>query len=159
LQFWLGSGRIDVLHPVCRQGQRPRRKQAPGLLVAVEPPPQTRPAPVFGCRHQVGAQGIAFDVATDRIIEAASLSSHSQFKSEAQKTTYLADYSRMGAKGLFSLDCVIGPKRPSNYFMVVTPSCPLKVNDLPNEIRQILNMTRYEGKFCSVEMIKENEVA
>src|SRR5262249_5104444 len=53
-------------------------------------------------RESLSANGIA--------IEAAGLSSHLHFESEAQRSTYLANYLRMGAKGLYSFDCVIGPQ-------------------------------------------------
>lgn len=92
-------------------------------------------------------------------IESPNLSSHMQFTSEAQKATYLADYSRMGAKGLYSFDCVVGPKRPSSYFLAVKPSHPLTVDDLPDDIRQLLNVTRFDGKFCSSDMAQANEFA
>ena len=71
----------------------------------------------------------------------------------------MEDYSRMGAKGLYSFNCIIGPNRPSSYFMVVTPSRPLKVDELPNDIRQILNMTRHAGTFCSLDIAKDSEIA
>jgi hypothetical protein len=37
------------------------------LIVAMNPPPQTRPPPVFGSLHEVGAQRIAFDIAADGV--------------------------------------------------------------------------------------------
>jgi hypothetical protein len=100
-------------------------------------------------RQHLSANGVG--------IESTSLSSHLQFTSEVQKAIYLADYSRMGAKGLYSFDCVVGPKRPSSYFVVIKPSRPLKVDDLPDDIRQILNITHYAGTFRTLDLVNENE--
>jgi hypothetical protein len=92
-------------------------------------------------------------------VQSRNLSSHMQFTSKAQLTTYLADYIRMGAKGLYSFDCIIDRKRPSSYFMVVRPSHPLTLNDLPGDVRQLLNLTRFDGRFCSSDMVHANEFA
>jgi len=54
---------IDPLQPVCRQRYRPGIQKLQTPLVC--PPCQTRPRPLFRPRHQLGAQRVAFDVATD----------------------------------------------------------------------------------------------
>ena len=62
-QFPLALGRVNVFHPIGRQGHRPGAEELAGPVVAVEPPPETGPAPLLGALYQVGAQRIAFDVA------------------------------------------------------------------------------------------------
>jgi hypothetical protein len=91
--------------------------------------------------------------------ESANLALHEEFKSEPQKTRYLADFERMAAKGLYSFDCVVGQSRPSNYFLVATPSCALKVNELPNDIRKIIKMTCFAGEFRSSDVVQPKEFA
>jgi hypothetical protein len=90
-------------------------------------------------------------------IESANLSLHTEFNSEAEKARYMADYSRMAAKGLYSFDCVIDHKRPCNYYLVARPSCTLKVNDLPDDIQQIINITSFAGQFRSSAIVKQDE--
>ena len=90
-------------------------------------------------------------------IESLNLNSHTQFTSEVQKRAYLADFSRMGAKGLYSFDCVVCSKRPSSYFMVIRPSHPLTVNELPTDIRQLLYVTRLNGKCCGLDMVRAED--
>ena len=90
-------------------------------------------------------------------VESLNLSSHMRFQSETQKTTYLADYSQMGAKGLYSFDCIVGPKRPTGYFVVARPSHPLRVEDLPHNVKEVLLKTRFLGTFSSSEVVQESE--
>ena len=91
-------------------------------------------------------------------IVSANLLLHEHFESEAEKTRYLEFFSQNATKGLYSFDCFIDATRPTGYFLVVTPSRPLKVDDLPHDIRQILNLTHYAGKFCGTDLVKENEI-
>src|SRR5205807_5418904 len=57
----------DVRDPRGRQGQRSSRQEASGLLIPVQPLPQTGPTPVFRAGHQIGSQGIAFDIPPDAV--------------------------------------------------------------------------------------------
>src|SRR5271166_5510148 len=66
--------------------------------------------------------------------EAKNLSAHKRFTSSKQKTRYLDDYLLMGSRGLYSLTCIMGATRPTNYFLVIVPSNPLRVEDLPDDI-------------------------
>ncbi len=90
-------------------------------------------------------------------IESPNFSSHKQFQSEAQKSMYLADYSQMGAKGLYSFDYVVVSKRPSGYFVVARPSHPLNVEILPHNIQEIIKKTCFFGAFSRLNMVEENE--
>jgi hypothetical protein len=108
----------------------------------------TRLAEFF--RHSLSTNGAA--------IESQALLSHVQFNSRAQQARYLEDYSRMASKGLYSFNCIMDFNRPTSYFLVVKPSCPLKVDDLPDEIRQILQ-TRFAGEFCNSEFVTERGFA
>jgi hypothetical protein len=90
-------------------------------------------------------------------VESPHLVAHMRFESEEQKAAYLADYSQMGAKGLYSFDCMVGPKRPSGYFLVVEPSRPLRIEGFPSDIRQVLLRTRFLGTFSTSDVVQETE--
>lgn len=90
--------------------------------------------------------------------ESLCLTSHLQFESDEQKARCLYSFLQMGAKGLYSFDCVVVPFRPCDYFKIIEPSVPVVAQELPSEIQRILNMTRYVGKFCSANLIKVVEV-
>lgn len=92
-----------------------------------------------------------------RGIESPNLVSHIQFESNAQRATYLSAFLPMGAKGLHSFDCVLGSRRPNGYFVVARPSTPMTVDDVPDDIRQILNLTRFAGKFRSVDAVEQDQ--
>jgi hypothetical protein len=51
---------VDVLQPTQRQGQGPAVQQI--QTPTLDPPCQTRPRPPFGPQHQMGTQGVAFDI-------------------------------------------------------------------------------------------------
>jgi hypothetical protein len=87
-----------------------------------------------------------------------NLCSHVRFQSDAQKATYLAFFSQLATKGLYSFACVLAPTRPTSYFQVARPSQPIKTNQLPNEIQQMLMGTCFQTVFSSIDLIHEKEI-
>jgi hypothetical protein len=85
------------------------------------------------------------------------LSSQKQFESDAQKAKYLADYAQMGERGFFSFDCIVGPRRPTGYFLVVQPSLPLRLEDLPLRVREIMRRCAFERSFSISYLINESD--
>jgi len=90
-------------------------------------------------------------------IESPSLASHRHFASEAEKERSLEDFVQMSSKGLYSFDCIFDRKRPSGYYLVVLPSNPLTVEELPDEIRPALELTRFPGSFAKKDLFQGNE--
>jgi hypothetical protein len=59
---------------------------------------------------------------------------------------YLADFIFMAEKGLFSFDkTVLNGFLGSQYHLVAKPVNPLKINQLPPEIRKLLMEFKYNG--------------
>jgi len=92
-----------------------------------------------------------------RAIESPQLSVRVRFQSEEQKRTYLGDYVKMAAKGLYSFDCILDRTRPTGYFLTGQPSCPLKTEQLPNDVKQILLRTRFLGTLCNAETVEDRQ--
>jgi hypothetical protein len=91
-------------------------------------------------------------------IESTNLQQHANFRSAAEKERYLAVYMSMAAIGMHSFDCITARKRPTNYFLVARPARPLRIEDVPDDIRQILSMTRLSGKLNELDMVTANDV-
>ena len=73
---------------------------------------------------------------------------------------YVAFYSGMASKGLYSFDCMDDPPRRCGYVLVARPSCPLRVEELPSALRRILEMTRFSGEFrsaCEITPTQSND--
>lgn len=54
---------------------------------------------------------------------------------------YLNDFKLMASCGLYSYDAYEAGPRPSSYFLVASPDLPLSIDELPGNIRQIIERT------------------
>jgi hypothetical protein len=97
-------------------------------------------------------------LANGESIISPNLSSHVQFKSEEERMRFLADYSKMAAKGLYSFDCEILPFRPTNYYLVAKPSHPLKEEKLPDEFRELLRLIRISKKLSKLDEVQPTDL-
>lgn len=71
---------------------------------------------------------------------------------------FIKSYSEMAEKGLFSFDYITGSQRPTGYFLVAKPTCPLGVKELPSDIRNIIESTRLVVHLSEATEINENDV-
>ena len=74
---------------------------------------------------------------------------------EEGRASYLAAYLPMATKGLYAFDCIYLNRRPSGYFLVARPSRPLCVGELPPDIQGIVKLTRFPGRFSTLDTVQE----
>ncbi len=55
-----------MLQPLTRTWDRPFTKHLQSELITLLPMPKAAPGPVFRTLREIGAQGISFDIPTDR---------------------------------------------------------------------------------------------
>lgn len=67
------------------------------------------------------------------------------FESEEKRDQYLASFSDMARKGLYSFDIDTYVSPGLAYFQVTSPFHPLQLESLPPEIRTIVGRTRLKG--------------
>jgi hypothetical protein len=60
---------------------------------------------------------------------------------ECSSERYLRSFVAMADRGLFSFDIASHLERESQYFRVVLPNRPLKFDELPKQVQQILSRT------------------
>lgn len=78
------------------------------------------------------------------------------WQSEPARDRYLRSYVEMASAGLFSYDT---PTSGSNtdYFMVAYPQHPMKVNEIPVEIQELVNRIKLSFLFSKTPYIPEGD--
>lgn len=72
---------------------------------------------------------------------------------------YLMDFLNMSKKGLYSFDkTILNDSSDTNYRLVASPGNPLKLNQLPPDILEIIVETRYCNKFVNIQKINVLEI-
>ncbi len=64
-----------------------------------------------------------------------------EWKGEEHESKYLASFVSMADKGLYSYDIETYVRPGLAYFRVAIPLAPLKVNELPDDVRRIVQRT------------------
>ena len=91
-----------------------------------------------------------------------TLSKHLQrwrtFSNEKQYQRYILASSEFAERGCFSFDCrAVHPKYPGPYFVVAIPSVPLKLNALPKEIAECIQLLTFPFPFDESTVIGLDE--
>jgi len=79
------------------------------------------------------------------------------FHNPDQRERYLRSFAHMASKGLFSFDTKPLSAGPGSYLLVARPKSPLRLDDLPAPIAQLVRKTRYPLSFENVLLIDESE--
>jgi hypothetical protein len=61
----------------------------------------------------------------------------------------------MARKGVFSYNTEMRHGREAKYYLVAIPECPLRLDDLPPEMREVVSKTRAPLSFTTAEYIPE----
>jgi hypothetical protein len=79
------------------------------------------------------------------------------WKTVAIRARYLQSFTDMAARGLFSYNTQLVYNAEAKYYLVAVPECPLRLSDLPLNIRQMVSRTRASVCFGATEYISERE--
>ncbi len=80
-----------------------------------------------------------------------------KFENDSMKEKYLSDFIFMSKKGLYSFDkTILNNFLDQNYHLVAKPLNPLLVDQLPEDIKKILNKTEYRGNINNNINIERN---
>ena len=87
--------------------------------------------------------------------ELSNRSAYSVEESVAHEgSRYLHSFVSMASRGLFSYDIASHLSADARYFRVATPESPIKLDQLPEEIRTILEKTHWSGEpFSRLEVL------
>jgi hypothetical protein len=66
------------------------------------------------------------------------------WKGEKNETRYLESFVAMANKGLYSYDIETYERSGLAYFRVATPSSPINLNELPEDIRRVVARTHLD---------------
>ena len=80
-----------------------------------------------------------------------------QLKGESLRIQYLVDFQSMSRRGLYSYDTPLEADR-SSYFRVSCPLNPLKLAELPDDIRTIVERTRITSSFKELKLLVNNDI-
>jgi hypothetical protein len=78
-----------------------------------------------------------------------------QITDEARIELRLRDYIRAARRGLFSYDTEMVFGDTSGYYLIASPEVPLRIDDLPSEIRSIILRVPSTLSFASAPHISE----
>jgi len=68
---------------------------------------------------------------------------------------YLKDFAAMARKGVFSYNTEMRHGQEAKYYLVAKPECPLRVVDLPPEIKTMVSRIQAPLTFVNAEHISE----
>lgn len=68
---------------------------------------------------------------------------------------FLKSFTEMARKGVFSYNTEMRHGREAKYYLVAIPECPLRLDDLPPEMREVVSKTRAPLSFTTAEYIPE----
>jgi hypothetical protein len=74
-------------------------------------------------------------------VDAQSISEFKEWKGDEHEGRYLASFVSMADKGLYSYDINTYVRPGTPYFRVAVPLCPITLNELPDDVRRIVQRT------------------
>lgn len=73
------------------------------------------------------------------------------FSSEEERSRYLNYFTSIAGRGIYSFDkSNVGKYSDGNYHLVAIPTTPLKIDQVPLEIRSIIERTRIAGEISEI---------
>ena len=70
---------------------------------------------------------------------------------------YLKDFAKMGSKGIFSYNTEMRHGHGGKYYLVAKPECPLRVTDLPPDIKAMVSRIHAPLSFETAEYVSETD--